>query len=394
VRYRIDLLGTAAGAEPVVMEAADEAAALALAEARGARVLRVTALDAAKPAQQPIRFPIALFCQELLSLLDAGLSLPEAVQVLVNKEKQESVKAVLSAVQHSLRDGRNFSESLGQFPACFPELFLAGVRASETTGGLSEALQRFLDYQQQFDAIRKKLVSASIYPLVLVGVGGCVALFLLGYVVPRFSVVFESSGHEVPFASRIMLDIGSWVYAHWQAVLIAFTSVAATVIFALMQSTIRQRLLERLLQLPLLREQATIFYLSRFYRALSLLLKAGIPLVKALGMARGMLAPTQQEKLSLVILQVQQGQAFSAALSRHGLGTAVADSLLAVGERSGRLDDMLERCARFHDEELSRYVDVASKLLEPLLMTIIGIAVGAIVVLMYMPIFDLAGSIE
>lgn len=396
MRFRIDLQAAATGAEPMIIEAEDEAMALMLAESRGMRVRRLTALDAGSVAvpEQPAHFPLSLFCEELLSLLDAGLSLPEAMQVLVKKERQSAVRAVFVSVQQSLNDGRSFSDSIGRFPGCFPELFLAGIRASETTGGMQTSLRRYLDYQQRFDAIRKKLVSASVYPLVLLAVGSAVALFLLGYVVPRFSVVFESTGHDIPLASRIMLEIGAWLYAHWQGALLGFVIVVAGTAFLLMQAAVRQRLLLAVLRLPLLREQARIFYLSRFYRALSLLLQSGIPLAKALGMARGMLDPVQQLQLDQVSQQVQEGQPFSASLSRFGLGTAVADSLLAVGERSGRLDDMLERCARFHDDELGRYVDIASKLLEPALMTIIGVGVGVIVVLMYMPIFDLAGSIE
>jgi general secretion pathway protein F len=393
VRFRIDL--QAGATEPLVIDAVDEAAALAQAEARGARVLRLTALDSQEPVPVvPGRFPLVLFCQEMLSLLDAGLSLPEALPVLVAKEKHSGVKAMLAAILQSLRDGQSFSEALRRYPGCFPDLFLAGVRASETTSGLSSALQRYLDYQQQFDLIRKKLVSASIYPAVLLAVGSAVALFLVGYVVPRFSVVFESSGHEIPLVSRLLLGMGAWLHEHWQGALFSFVAVLGGSIFALSQAAIRQRLLLLVLRLPFLREHATIFFLSRFYRAVSLLLQSGLPLVKALGMARGMLNIEQQQRLDVATRLVQEGQPFSAALARQGLTTPVADSLLAVGERSGRLDDMLERCARFHDEELGRTVEIASKLLEPILMTIIGVAVGVIVVLMYMPIFDLAGSIE
>ena len=393
MRFRVDLQTGAA--ESLIIDAADETAALIQAESRGARVLRVTALDSpTSAALAPGRFPLVLFCQELLSLLDAGLSLPEALPVLVAKEKHAGVKAMLAAILQSLRDGQSFSEALRRYPGCFPELFLAGVRASETTSGLGSSLQRYLDYQQQFDLIRKKLVSASIYPAVLLAVGSCVALFLIGYVVPRFSVVFESTGHAIPLVSRLLLGMGAWLHEHWQGALFGFVLVVGGSVFALMQASVRQRLLLLVLRLPFLRESATIFFLSRLYRAVSLLLQSGLPLVKALGMARGMLNIDQQLRLDAATRLVQEGQPFSAALAREGLTTPVADSLLAVGERSGRLDDMLERCARFHDEELGRQVDIASKLLEPILMTVIGVAVGVIVVLMYMPIFDLAGSIE
>lgn len=393
MRFRVELQGPEPAA--LVIEAADEAGALAQAESRGVPVRRVLALDEAFASPTPVaRFPLMLFCQELTSLLEAGLSLPEVMQVLVNKEKNSGIREVLTQVQRQLQAGQSFSDAMAAYPACFPELFLAGVRASETSGGLVVALQRYLAYQQQFDAIRKKLVSASVYPLMLLTVGCFVALFLLGYVVPRFSVVYQSNGHDVPMLSRLMLNAGAWLYGHWQVALGVLLSVAVGLVYALMQASLRSALLQFILRAPFLREQATVFFLARFYRALSLLLQSGIPLVKSLQMARGMLSPAQQLRLDEALRQVQEGQPLSAALARQQLTTTVADSLIAVGERSGRLDDMLERCARFHDEEMSRYVDVASKLLEPILMAVIGIAVGVIVVLMYMPIFDLAGGFE
>jgi len=148
------------------------------------------------------------------------------------------------------------------------------------------------------------------------------------------------------------------------------------------------------LRLPWLSTKANEFRLARFYRAVSLLLAAGIALPRAMGMVTGLLGPAQQDQLARCRLAVEHGHSLSAALLESGLASPVAESLIKVGERSGQMAEMLERTARFSDEEFSRWVDWASRLLEPVLMLVIGGVIGTVVVLMYMPIFDLAGSLS
>jgi general secretion pathway protein F len=259
---------------------------------------------------------------------------------------------------------------------------------------LPQALARYIAYQVQFEALRKKLVSAAIYPCMLLVVGGFVALFLLGYVVPKFSAVYESSGREMPGLSALLLGFGNTIHHHWEVALAVVVSVFVGLFVWLSRPQGRASLLNTLLRAPWLAEKAQEFRLARLYRAVSLLLASGIALPRALAMVGGMLTPQQQNALAQTRQAIDQGQSFSDALQRAGLVTPVAQSLIKVGERSGQLADMLERSAKFHDEEFARWVDWASKLLEPLLMTIIGVVIGAIVVLMYMPIFELAGSLQ
>ena len=266
--------------------------------------------------------------------------------------------------------------------------------AAERSGNLPEALGRFVAYQLQFEAIRKKLVSAAIYPVMLLVVGSLVTLFLLGYVVPKFSVVYETSGRDIPWASKMMLGFGQVMAAHPFLLLGALAALVGAIVFALGHPAIRQRLILALLRLPVLNARAAEFRLARFYRALSLLLHAGIPLSKGLAMVSAMLLPGQQQQLDAARRAGQAGMPFSSALEQNQLATPVAQSLLKVGENTGRLGDMLERSARFHDEQFARWVDWASRLLEPLLMTFIGVVIGGVVVLMYMPIFELAGSLS
>lgn len=395
-RVRLRLVG--AGGQESVREfaAASVEEAVRNAVSKGMVVLGVEAETARSKARGGggKQFPLLLFSQELLALLDAGLNLTEALATLHAKERQALAAEIIGRVLGALREGRNFSDVLGDLPQYFPEVYVATVRASERTGDLPRALARYIAYQLQFEAIRKKLVSASIYPVMLLGIGGLVTLFLLGYVVPRFSAVYQSSGREVPWLSSLMLAVGKVIYQHWQLALLAVVSLFALMAWGLAQAEVRARLADAVLRMPWLARKADEFRLSRFYRAVSLLLAAGISLPKAMGMVHGLLGYSQRERLAMAREAVEHGQPLSAALHRADLASPVADSLIKVGERSGQLAEMLERAARFHDEDFSRWVDWASKLLEPILMTVIGVVIGTVVVLMYLPIFELAGGLQ
>ena len=371
-----------------------EAEAVRRALAQGSKVLTIEHMSNAAAARGGSRFALLLFSQELLALLDAGLNLTEALSTLHAKERQPLVREVLAQILHALREGRNFSDVLSAMPQHFPEVYAATVRAAERTGDMRQALARFIAYQSQFDTIRKKLISAAIYPVMLLAVGGFVALFLLGYVVPRFSAVYESSGREMPWLSSLLLSFGKAIYGHWQVALLGLVLVGVSAIWVLGQPQGRAALMNAFLRLPWFAGKASEFRQARFYRAVSLLLASGIALPRAMGMVTGLLGPAEQLRLAQARLAVEQGQSLSTALLAAGLANPVAESLIKVGERSGQLADMLERTARFQDDDFARWVDWASKLIEPILMAVMGIVTGAIVVLMYMPIFDLAGSLQ
>ncbi len=379
------------------IEAASEADAIRAAAARGTRVLAVRSVPVASVARGTSRraaFPTLLFSQELLALLEAGLNLTEALATLHAKERKPRSREVLDALLRSLREGRNFSDALAAWPQYFPDVYVATARASERTGDLGKALSRYIAYQLQFEGIRKKLISAAIYPMMLLLVGACVLLFLLGYVVPKFSAVYDSAGRDLPWLSLALVSFGRLLNANWAWALgaAAIGGVAGT--WLVMQPAWRARAAASLMRVPALSRRAEEFRLSRFYRSVGLLLSAGIPLTRAMQMVGGLLAPAQQRRLEAARRQVEEGLPLSNALVGNGLATPVAESLLKVGESTGRLGDMLERTAAFHDEELGRWIDWASRLLEPVLMSIIGLVIGTVVVLMYIPIFELAGSLS
>jgi len=266
------------------------------------------------------------------------------------------------------------------------------VRAAERTGDLSEALARYVDYQQRLDAVKKKVVSASIYPAVLIGGGGLVVLFLLGYVVPRFSQVYDDVGRELPWLSQLLLHWGRLLNANGGFIVAGV--IAAAVALLLVIGRVAEWVLAALWRVPAIGRRLLAYQLARFYRTVGMLLRGGTPLVPALQTVSGLLHPQLRARLSGAIQRVREGTSLSQAMEAYGLVTPVATRMLRTGEKGGNLAQMMESIAAFHDEELARWVDWFMKLFEPLLMALIGLVIGLIVVLMYLPIFELAGSLQ
>lgn len=395
MRVRLKVIGPDQRPTEIDVDAASEMEAMRTVVGRGLRVLGIETLagDPAR-AETGADFPLLLFSQELLALLEAGLTLGEAMVTLHLKEKQPAVKATLGQVREALSEGKNFSDALSHHASAFPEVYVATVRAAERTGNLPTALARFVAYQLQFDAIRRKVVAASIYPVMLMVVGGLVSAFLLGYVVPKFSMAYETAGRDIPLASQWLLGIGRVIHDGWPLMAALLAAALVLGLRAFRDPALRRRAIVVLTRLPWLSDKADGFRLARYFGAASLLLTAGVPLARTFPMLADLLSPRQQVALDRARRDVEEGKVFSAALVAHRLADPVAESLIRVGERSGRLAEMLDRAARFHDEEFARWLDWLMRLLEPALMALLGVVVGGIVVLMYMPIFDLAGSLQ
>lgn len=396
MRYHVKAMKAGEGVVSLALDARDAVDARAQAAGQGYAVLSVRSTGALPlPGfSRRQRFPLLLFTQELLSLLRAGISLVEALQTLAEKESRSDSRAALDRLLAALYEGKPFSSALLLVPEAFPDLYVATVRASERTGDLPEALSRYVAYQTQLDVVRKKLVSASIYPAILVAVGGLVSLFLLGYVVPRFSHVYEDMGEDIPFVSRLLMQWGKLVEANGLLVGALFLGGLIALGWWLTRPATRSRLLRALRTIPAVGDRVRIYQLTRFYRTLGMLLLGGIPVVPAMSMVSGLLDPELRVRLDAAARMIREGRTMSVAMESHGLTTPVSLRLLRVGERSGQMGEMMERIAVFHDEELARWVDWFTKVFEPLLMAVIGLVIGGIVVLMYLPIFELAGSVQ
>jgi general secretion pathway protein F len=376
----------------LTLEAADEAAARELAAQRGLTVLSVRRRSFA--VARTGGFPATLFSIELLALLDAGLNVVEALQALAEKEPRGENRQVLAGMLEALRRGESLSQAVARFPQAFSPLYVATVKSSERTGNLRDALSRYVAYREELDRVRKKVASALVYPAILALAGALVLAFLLFYVVPRFARVYEDISTGLPFFSGLLLALGRWIEQNGVLALILLASGGVGIVMATSRKEFRGKLLQLLWQIPSLGERMRIYQLARFYRTVGMLLRAGIPALRAFEMVAGVLSANLRASLALATRKLAEGQPISAALTAAGLATPVATRMMAVGERSGAMGEMMERVARFYDDETARFVDGFTRVFEPVLMALLGLAVGAVVVLMYMPIFELAGSLK
>ena len=384
----------------LVIEAQDEAEVRRQVETRGliAAVVRPAASSFASRVRSgggaSRRFSLVLFSQELLALLTAGLSVVEALEGLLEKEANESQQAVLKQLLDGLREGKRLSAVLAEQPEIFHPLYTGIVRAAEGTSDLPRALSRFIDYQQRIDSVRSKIISAAIYPTILMMVGGGVSIFLIAYVVPHFSEVYRGAGRDLPWMSQMLLGWGQFAGKHSLTLLAAVIGgMLALVVLA--RSVMRSHGIAPLIaRIPGIGERIHIHELSRLYLTLGMLVEGGIPIVSAMRMVEGMVSVSIRQSLSATRAQVEAGVPLSSAFESNNLGTPISLRLLRVGERTGEMGTMLSQSAAFYDGEISRWIDRFVRSFEPLLMAAIGVVVGVIVVSLYMPIFDLAGSLS
>ena len=346
-------------------------------------------------AQRP-PLSAALLSAELLALLRAGLSLPEAMAAIQTRQRSVAASRVVDQLCKALKEGRSFSKALEDTDAGFTPLFIATIRSSEETGDLVESLTRYLDYDRRMNAVRAALLSASIYPTILIIAGFLVAVFLMGYVVPRFSRIYSDLGPDrIPAASRALMHLGQFIDSHRTILASCIAAGVLMSIYALKQPSIRTRLNRVAWSIPFVGARFHLYQLARFSHTLAMLLRGGVPFVNSLEMSVGLLhLPSLQNNLLAAKRDISEGQAISNSFARHGLASDIGVRMLAAGERTGNMAEMMDHVARIYDDELSQWLERFTRLFEPLLMTVIGVTIGVVVLLMYMPIFGLASSIE
>lgn len=335
---------------------------------------------------------IVVFVEQLRDLLVAGLSVVEALDAL-RRGARGGAGTAIERLQRQLQEGKTLSDALSG-DAVFSGLLVALVRASELTSDLPQSLTRFLEHEQRVAEVRHRITSTLIYPTLLIGVGCLVLLFLLFYVMPRFARIFEGMHGDLPWSAQMMVAWAHTLHAHSMVWIAGIGVALALVIGTVVTPSARAVLLRQALGWGPLRERLNIYFLSRWYRATGMLVLGGIPLSKSLQLANCLLPLALQPGGAAVERGVREGLAPSTAHARAGMTTPMAEQLLLAGERTGDLGTVLTRIAHFHEAEVSRDLERTLRALEPIVMVAIGLGVGIVVVMMYMPIFELASAIQ
>jgi general secretion pathway protein F len=393
MNYRIRYFepSTRAAAEAVLAAASADAAAVQ-AKARGWLVLDVAPV--ARPWRMLThRLDVRLFCRELRTLLAAGMTIVEAVETLAGRSHPHPNQAVYGAVLDAIRQGRPFSAALADSGFAFPLVLVAGVQASETSGRLIEALDQYIRYEDLMAESKRRVVSAAIYPALVIGFGVVVTLFLLGYVVPRFTQIYDDVAGQLSGLTHLIMWAGKLVGGHFLWILLACALALVGIALLLTRPAVQQSLLAQLLRIPALLRFAETFQLARIHKTLSLLLQGGFPLMEALRLVQPLaFTGGLNQRVKDVRNAISQGAPISQVFAKHHLVDEVGERLLAVGERNGNLAQVLGSIAEEGQRAFDTTVERITRIVEPLLIMAVALFIGAIVVMMYLPIFDLAGG--
>ncbi|MEN1929151.1 type II secretion system F family protein [Luteimonas sp. MJ250] len=334
------------------------------------------------------------FTQQLATLLGAGQPLDRALTILLDLPEDEGAKRTISDVRDQVRGGTALSTALERQHGSFSRLYINMVRAGEAGGTLQDTLQRLADYLERSRSLRGRVMNALIYPAILILMVGLALLFLLGYVVPQFGVMYESLDAELPFFTKIVLGLGELV-RDWWIVLLAVPALAALWFDRrLRDPAFRARFDEWLLGLKFVGGLVARIETARLMRTLGTLLKNGVPLIAALGIGRNVLGNRAlAADVEAAGEEVKNGVALSTALARGKRFPRLALQMVQVGEESGALDTMLLKTADTFEAETGQALDRMLAALVPVITLLLAVVVMVVILAVLVPIYDLTNVI-
>lgn len=362
-------------------------------EASGSLVLEVRGSPASAGAQSGL--DVANWCREIETLVRAGMTVVEAVETISAEDREVGRRQQINRqLLERMRSGSSLSQAMMSTDA-FPLLLIAGVTASERTSTLPEALRHYLRHEDLLSRLRRTAVSAAVYPTMVVAVGAVVALFLLLYVIPRFARLYGETDRSMSAGTQFVLWVSQQLLGNPALVLLGVGLFGATV-FAAWSTGGLARLGEWVVEaLPFSRRQSDNYRLAKLYQSLAMLTRGGYNLDEALAVSAGMkLGDRAAKALQAARQAIANGQSASKALAEAGLADATARRLLVVGERTGAVADVLETISERHAGAFSLFIERATRIVEPTLLLLVAMVVGALIVMMYLPIFDIAGSVR
>ena len=336
-----------------------------------------------------------VFNQEMATLLKAGMPLVQSLDILRKRVSNPVFKSVLNDVYDRVRAGSSLSESFEAHGAMFPGVYTASLMAGEKSGNLEQVIRRYVAYVKVVEGVRRKVISALIYPAVLLSLSVIVVGILMLRVVPQFSGYYEQFGQELPLSTRVIVAVSSYATAYFTAFLVLAGAVGVGVWAWLKRPGERERVDRWILRLPMLGSVARKFATSQASRTLATLLGGGIPLVNAIDVAaRSIKNRYMARELHKASQQVREGRALAAAMTDSGAFPDVALKMVEVGEQTGALQEMLNSLSDFYDEEIETNLDRFVTLVEPILLIIMGIVIAGLLLALYMPLFNLSNALQ
>ena len=329
--------------------------------------------------KRPVR-NLALLTQQLATLLHAGLSLDRALELAQTVVAKESERECLHAVLDKVRGGSSLADAMATRSDVFPKFYVGMVRAGEAGASLDSTLRHLAEFLEKSQAARQQIVSALIYPMIVLVTGALSIAVLFGFVLPRFRPLFEEAGANLPFAAQAILAVTDVLNGYWWAILAALALIAAAIARQFRRDEARRKWDRRLLRLPLLGDLVTKAEIARFSRTLGTLLRNGVSPLAALAITQEVLSNSAvAEAVGAVADSLKQGKGLAEPLSHTTVVPILAVQLIRVGEETARLEEMLLKVAEIFDEEVRRSVERLMALLVPGITIALGVVVAVVI---------------
>jgi type IV pilus assembly protein PilC len=336
-----------------------------------------------------------VFNQELATLLKAGMPLVQSLDILRRRVTNPLFKSVLDDVHERVRAGSSLSEAFGAHGAMFPGVYTASLLAGEKSGNLEQVIRRYVAYVKVIASVRRRTISALVYPIILLALSCVVVGIIVLRVVPAFGEFYAQFGRELPLSTRVIVAVSAFATGYFLFILAAVIGVAVATWGWVKQPGHRERIDRWLLRLPGVGPIAGKFATSQASRTLATLLGGGIPLVDAIDVsARSIQNRHMAHELQAAAQQVREGRALSAAMGDSGVFPDVAIKMVEVGESTGALQEMLNSLADFYDEEIETNLGRFVTLVEPILLVVMGLIIAGLLLALYMPLFNLTSAVS
>ncbi len=336
-------------------------------------------------------FDIAIFTRQLATMMKAGVPLIQSFDIVADGLENPSLRDLVLDIKNDVAAGNNFAGSLRKHPKQFDDLFCNLVDSGEKSGSLETMLDRVANYMEKTELLKKKVKKAMSYPIAVVAVAFIVTTILLIKVVPSFQAMFDNFGAELPALTQFVVRLSEWMQEYWLIVLLSMAGIGFIFKEAKTRSEAFRDWLDRFsLKLPIVGDIIDKSSIARFARVLSTTFAAGVPLVDALDSVAGATGNVVYKNAVFKIRdEVSSGTQLQFSMKATGVFPAMAIQMVSIGEESGALDAMLDKVATHYESEVDDLVDNMTSLMEPIIMSVLGVLIGGLIVAMYLPIFQM-----
>lgn len=337
---------------------------------------------------------MANMTRQLATMVAAHIPLAEALTALVEQVEHKRLRAILARVKTDVNEGSPLHQALGKYPDVFPDLYVSMISAGEASGALDIVLIRLADFMEYQDRLKSKVQGAMIYPLVMILVGVAAVLFIFTTVIPKLETVFEQNNAELPLITQIVLSISRFTLSYWWAMILV-SVVFVFGVFRFLKSPYGSKKWDEVqLKIPIFGEMIRMVAVSRFAKTLSTLLRSGIPLLKCLNVVKNVVTNhTIREAVVSATENLTEGQNISGPLKRSGQFPPLVTHMISVGERTGDIEEMLEKVSDHYEYQVDTKIQAFTALMEPIMIVILAFIVAVIVLSVILPMLELNNTV-